>query len=234
MDEQTQKIIEDQMKIIPEDVATAIISVEYQAKLQEIIKRQRLLIDQAGKLEMETSLVMIGLEPVANYTNNIQKELNINIIRAKEIAMDVNENIFKPVRESLQKMNADLEGGGDNEEGEKEGESEPEVTKFTNSNETSLNRDQILNEIENPILNHPNVAVQAPVKTATTQEIEIRPSQTIETIPGQEVKDIPRDIVQSKLMGTTTTTKQVVSIKSESKLPEVTKKSVDPYREPFN
>src|ERR1035437_9028794 len=105
MGEETQKIITEQMKNIPEDVALAIISVEYQAKLQEVVKRQKLLIDQAGKLEMETTLVMIGLEPLADYAGNLQRELSLPMVRAKDIAMDVSEHIFKPVRDSLQAMN---------------------------------------------------------------------------------------------------------------------------------
>lgn len=223
IDQETQKIIAEQMKKLPKDVVEAIISVDYKTKLVEITHRQKLLIDQAGKLEMETTLVMIGLEPLSDFIANIEREMAVNNIRAKEIAMDVSENIFKPIRDSLQKMNTDMEGG---EEGEGEEKiNEPEVTKFTNSNETDLNRDQILDEIENPVMNH------APVST----EVEIRPAQELETIPGQRVKDIPTNIVEAKMTGTTNITKQVVNIKTETKLPEVTPKAqrVDPYREPL-
>lgn len=150
MDEEIQKIIDQQIEILPKEVRQAIISIDYKTKLQEITKRQRLLIDQAAKLEMETTLVMIGLEPLADYTENLQRELNIPIVRAKEIAIDVNENIFKPIRGSLQAMNEaaeETEKSGQNPLEAKNGEALP---RFTNSNETNLNRDQILNEIENP------------------------------------------------------------------------------------
>ena len=72
MDEETQKIVMEQMKNLPSDVREAILSVDYKIKLQEITKRQRLMIDQAGKLEMETTLVVIGLEPLADFVENIQ------------------------------------------------------------------------------------------------------------------------------------------------------------------
>ena len=111
MDSETQKTIDEQIARIPTDVREAIISVDYKTKLVEITKRQRLLIDQAGKLEMETTLVMIGLEPLADFIANIQREMGLNTIRAKEVAMDVSENIFKPIRESLYKMNQENEQG---------------------------------------------------------------------------------------------------------------------------
>jgi len=227
MDQETQKIIAEQMKKLPKDVVAAIISVDYKTKLQEITKRQRLLIDQAGKLEMETTLVMIGLEPLADFIGNIQREMGIDTIRAKEVAMDVSENIFKPIRDSLQKMNTDMENepSKNSEVLGGQGSEEPEVTKFTNSNETDLNRDQILDEIENPVLNHTPLrqdsAGQVPVKT----EIEIRPKQEI-------------NIYENKMTSVTVTPQQVVTAKPENKLPEVTKRpynsSNDPYREPLN
>ena len=105
MDQETEKIIADQMKNLPKDVLAAITSVDYKTKLQEITQRQKLLIDQAAKLEMETTLVMIGLEPLADYVGNLQREMEIPIVRAKEISLDVSENIFKPIRESLRAMN---------------------------------------------------------------------------------------------------------------------------------
>ncbi len=250
MDEETQKIIEEQMKILPVDVKTAIISVDYKTKLEEITKRQRLMIDQAGKLEMETTLVMIGLEPLADYMDNIERELDVNNMRAKDIAMDVSEHIFKPIRESLQKMNDDLEKETGDEEiiaEEKTGGMGEEVT-FTNNNEENLNRDQILNEIENPIPNRQATVIEEKIKEekVVTEEvankIEIRPLQAIEirenkelnTVPGEVVKDNVVNILETKMSGTTVTNKQNIEVKPEIKLPEITEKKVassDPYRE---
>jgi hypothetical protein len=180
---------------------------------------------------------MIGLEPLSDFIANIEREMAVNNIRAKEIAMDVSENIFKPIRDSLQKMNTDMEPTNNSEvidgQGQTNNGDELPVTKFTNSNETDLNRDQILNEIENPVMNRPSLVESNKTEIKPTQEIEIRPTQELETIPGQGVKDIPADIVTAKMTGTTTTNKEIVNVKTESKLPEVTKRSVDPYREPL-
>jgi hypothetical protein len=251
MDEETQKIITEQMKKLPKDVMDAIISVDYKTKLQEITKRQRLMIDQAGKLEMETTLVMIGLEPLNDFVDNIEREFGVNSIRAKEIAMDVSEHIFKPIRDSLQKMN---DAAKDDDGAVEGGEIEPPATKFTNTTEPNLNRDQILNEIENPIPNHSNFSKTIPEQQGFPEqilaksehlELDVPPSQTLETVPGQEVKDVAKEavtpnnlgnnIVESKMTSTTITPQQIVNAKPEIKLPEIDKKrptsGADPYRE---
>lgn len=238
MDDETQKIISDQLKKLPSDVKEAIVSVDYKTKLQEITKRQRLLIDQAAKLEMETTLVMIGLEPLVDYISNLQREMGLTETRAKEVAVDVSDNIFKPIRESLRAMNEEVLAP-------ESGASEPEekVIRFTNTNETSLNRDQILNEIENPsIIEGGDRSMHLTSKPTVSTELEIRPDQELETLPGEKVKevirntDIGENILQAKMTKPTVITQQLVEVKSEIKLPEVKKRptsGIDPYREPI-
>lgn len=225
MDEETQKIIAEQLKHLPQDVREAIVSVDYQTKFQQITVRQKLLIDQAAKLDKETTLVMIGLVPLANYVKNIQEALDTNETRAKEIALDISSNIFKPIRESLQAMNMKME--------EEEAVinqptnlvDEQEVVKFTNTNETSLNRDQILREIENPSL----------IGQENQTTLEIRPKQEIETVPGQTVKNIFPDIVTAKMTTPTMVNVQITTATPEIKLPVIEKRKpsdgIDPYRE---
>jgi hypothetical protein len=242
MDEETQKIIQEQIKNLPNDVREAIVAVDYSTKLQEITKRQRLLIDQAAKLEMETTLVMIGLEPLADFIENIKRELVVNELRAKDIAMDVSEHIFKPIRTSLQTMNtvAEEEDAGPNAE-------EPVAPKFTNTNEIGLNRDQILNEIENPaIIAGGDRSIQMSSEVKTT-ELEVRPTQELETLPGEGVKDITKvaetNVFEAKMTSPTISTQQIINKKPETKLPELntsteTEKKrptsgTDPYREPL-
>jgi hypothetical protein len=249
MDEETQKIIEEQMKILPADVKTAIISVDYKKKLEEITKRQRLMIDQAGKLEMETTLVMIGLEPLADYIDNIVRELGLNEVRAKEVAIDVSDNIFKPIRESLQKMNDDLEeeAGGEETPREEKVDGIGDEVRFTNSNEEGLEREQILNEIENPISNRQNTIIEdKKEETKEIQnEIEIRPLQEIQIRDTPEIKTTEFEskkeetpILNNKLSEANINNKQEIEIKPTIKLPETTEKKVsttnlDPYREPI-
>jgi hypothetical protein len=196
MDEKTQKLIADQMKILPKDVMQAIVSVDYKSKLREITSRQKLFIDQGGKLEMETTLVMIGLEPLSDYITNLQKELGVTYTKAKEVAMDVSENIFKPIRDSLRVMDESLKNPTPKTE-------EP-VTKFTNSNETTLNRDQILKEIEDPsLIDGGNRNIQ------------------IEIAPKPALPSVITNTVETKLTAPTVGPQQIINVKPETKVPEI-------------
>ncbi len=249
MDNETQKLIDSQLKLLPKNVKEAIVSVDYKTKLQEITQKQKLLIDQAGKLEMETTLVMIGLEPLADYIANIQRELGVTSVKAQEIARDVSESIFKPIRDSLYAMNQDNEEGeGENTEEKGVIQTESRLTgpRSTDSNDSDLNRDQILNEIENPSLIGNTLNNFQKMAVNTTREIE-----TLDEVPYQQdikVVDEPKvaktepeatkSILESKLSGITISSQRVVEAEPEHKLPEIEKRrpfgGVDPYREEIN
>jgi hypothetical protein len=252
MDSETEKIIAEQMNKLPEDVVAAIISVDYKAKLQDITKRQKLMIDQIGKVEMETTLVMLGLEPVADFAGNLQRELEVTAERAKEIATDISENIFKPIRVSLKKMNDAEFGIVDDDMPPDSLDEEPPATKFTNSNNTDLNRDQILNEIENPtpyrsaIVKTPeNIPTEQKTAEVEASPVAIKTNQEIAIVPNEGVKNIDSNILESKLAGPAVNVQQIINAKPESKLPEITKpplegekkrpsSGIDPYREPLS
>ena len=136
MDEETKKIISDQMAILPEDVKKAITSVDYTTQLQEVVKRNHLLIDQAGALETETTLTLLGLEALKDYVENISRELSLPREKALIVAHDVDELIFKNIRESLQKIN-------DESLAEEEEIQEREQSEI-------LNRESVMSGIENP------------------------------------------------------------------------------------
>jgi hypothetical protein len=127
-------------------------------------------------------------------------------------------------------------------------DTETETTEEDRPNETNLDRNQILNEIENPETigggtgtmnfskNIPAKIEENKITTVTTKK-----PQDIEIIPGQVVRDVTKkttsDILKDKMTGTTITPQQIVNVKTETKLPEIEKKrptsGVDAYREPL-
>ena len=82
----------------------AISSVDLREKIKKIADKNKLHIDQAGNLENETMLVMLGLEPTDDYKENIRRELNITRDRAQAVTADVDKEIFSAIRESLRKI----------------------------------------------------------------------------------------------------------------------------------
>jgi hypothetical protein len=186
---------------------------------------------------METTLVMIGLEPLADYVANLQRELNIPLMKAKEIALDISEHIFKPIRESLQKMNE--------ESMEEEGTADKEIERAQIESETdsqnNLDREQILDEIENPVPNRPslqqNPMGQSPAVN-TSGQLETKPNQGLEIRPVQNIEIRPsQNLIEDKMKNSTIVSEQIIHAVPETKLPEVKKKpysGIDPYKEPLN
>jgi len=99
------KDFKDYIKNLPLELRRAIFSIDYPQKLQEIVKNNKLMIDQAGKLEAETTLVIVGIEPMDKYVNNLISHAGLSNIQASIVAHDVNESIFKNIRDSLKKIN---------------------------------------------------------------------------------------------------------------------------------
>ncbi len=103
MDE-AREILKDQFERLPEDVRTAITSVDLRNKLRSVAEKHRLHVDQAGALENETMLVMLGLEHPRDYIQNLEREAQVSASEARGIAEDINKEIFRQVRESLKKI----------------------------------------------------------------------------------------------------------------------------------
>ena len=99
-----QEIIKEQLPRLPKNVRDAISSIDLGDKIKKIADKNMLHIDQAGNLETETVLVMLGLEPTADYKENIRRELNVSRDRAQTITADIDKEIFMTIRESLKKI----------------------------------------------------------------------------------------------------------------------------------
>jgi len=96
--------LEDKFKNLPKDIQNAISSVSVGKTMEEIGKKYRLHVDKMNELFDETGLVMLGLTHPKDYIKNLQKRLVIDIDTVKKIAADINEQIFRPIRESLKEI----------------------------------------------------------------------------------------------------------------------------------
>jgi len=231
-DQQLKEYIDN----LPNEIRQAIFSVDYQKQLQEIVKRNRLLIDQAGKLEVETTLVMAGIEPMNEYNDNLVKNVGLNRNLATIVAHDVDELIFKNIREALKKI-AD------------------EEIQLETSNNTEPSKEQILSEIENPSLIKENSISlsslgsnsninRGPLPERLGQNIEIKRESLPEVIPESsilrkaEMSVLPKNIspvpniIEAKSTQTIVSPKQQIIVEEKTKLPEKPRTN-DPYREPI-
>ncbi|MCX6717207.1 MAG: hypothetical protein NTU76_00840 [Candidatus Taylorbacteria bacterium] len=250
---QDQDKIKEYLAKLPIDIKNIIYSLDYPKLLQEIVKKNRLLIDQAGKLEIETTLALAGLTQLKDYVDSLSKELGITKEKASEIAHDVDEMIFKNIRESLRKINSEEEESFvDNLE---EGIKVPEVS-------AEPSREEVISGIENPKdlrQKEDSVSISSlksnnPPEAFATENfkgIEIRKDNLPEIspeailpvkIPGkiametyhQNISPV-ENIIQSKNSSPVVIPREKIVITEKTKLPEITMtptiKKVDPYRE---
>lgn len=94
----------EKYKALPSELKDAIFSEEVAEKIQEIGGKYELYIDKIGELGNESGRVMLGLTHPKDFIKNLSERLGVDMEKAKEIAKDVNEQIFAKVRESLKKL----------------------------------------------------------------------------------------------------------------------------------
>lgn len=104
MENDTQTLVERRLQELPEDVRKAIEDANLGEHVQDIGADNHLHIDQIGKLEDETLLVMLGFTSVEDFPERIRAELNIAAEDAGIIAANINSEIFLPIRASMQKF----------------------------------------------------------------------------------------------------------------------------------
>lgn len=235
--------IKEYLEKLPQNIKDIMYSLDYPKLLQEIVTKNKLLIDQGGKLEVETTLVLSGLNPLREYVDNLSRELSVSKEKAREIAKDVDNFIFKNIRASLEKIN------------DEDTEAQQAIDQRV---KTELNKENILFGIENPrltkesdqsisisSLNSNNNTTVTPesftkgieVKKEISSEIPkgaiLPPKPLIKlenTMFHDNVSPIEKNIVETKKETDLIIPKETIIIEEKTKLPE--KPKADIYREP--
>ena len=242
---QDDKDFKDYIETLPAEIKQAIYSIDYPKKLQEIVKNNKLMIDQAGGLEAETTLVMAGIEPMDKYVSNLISNVGLSSIQASVVAHDVNETIFKNIRESLRKINDQLAGedkiisesekleaptkesvlaGIENPENIKVNEESVSISSLQSNSAKPEIHEEIDKGIEIKINNLPEIAPKAILPAISSLTSKQKESYHL-NIPPVE------NIVESKLTNTVIVPKQTIVVEEKTKLPEKSRLSTDPYRE---
>jgi hypothetical protein len=103
--------IKDRIAELPQDIQQAILSADFDKRVQNIASRHALHIDQMGTLGDETLLVMIGFSNPAEFSNHIVQQIHVSAEEAQRIATDINQEIFLPIRESMKKFAEEQRAG---------------------------------------------------------------------------------------------------------------------------
>jgi len=134
MQDYTEEQIGQMYDNLPEDLKEAIFSVDMSEIVEKIGKENQLNIEQVGNLANETGMVMLGVTHPNEFIANLADRLEVDKERARVMAGEINEQIFKPVRESIRKIHNIRE--------------EEEQVRDVGHSVSNINREDVLKEIE--------------------------------------------------------------------------------------
>lgn len=95
--------IQERLSLLPQPVRDAITSMNVQQLLKTLASEKKLHVDQWEILENEVYLALLGFEPAENLENNLKKEVGVDDEMAHELVGAINEKIFEPIREELER-----------------------------------------------------------------------------------------------------------------------------------
>lgn len=107
----TQEELVNRYEKLPQALKDAIFSEVNAEKMYALGKRNGLTIDQMGSVTSETGYVILGIAHPKDFVRNLKQKLNIDQEKVRQIAEDINREIFRPIREHLKDLYklADLE-----------------------------------------------------------------------------------------------------------------------------
>ncbi len=93
--------LKTRFELLPTELQTVILSSDYQMKLFEIAKKHKLTYEKLGQLELETTMVLLGMTPPDEYKADISDQLNLKGAELDELVGEINQDVFSPIREKL-------------------------------------------------------------------------------------------------------------------------------------
>ncbi len=104
METNTPQILQDKFASLPVELQQAITESGFIDKLRAISKDEKLMIDQGGALETEVLMVLLGVEALTSFEDNLIKELRLDKEKAKRISDLVGNQIFSPIHVHLEHL----------------------------------------------------------------------------------------------------------------------------------
>ena len=98
-----EQLIKEQFEKLPKSLQEAIEAAPWKSSVNEIVLLNKLSLEKAAIIERETMLIIYGLENPESYVENIMREAEIDGDTALTIAKSVDERIFKPIAEQVEK-----------------------------------------------------------------------------------------------------------------------------------
>jgi len=232
---------------LPQELKAAMSSVESSDVIQEIGKKYNLRVDQIGELASETGYLLIGITKPGDYIKNLKQQLQIDLVKARDIALEVNEKIFSKVKESLKKIHNLYEESGEKpplNETQKETKPPVELTlkhapekqEITSKTETEKNYFQKLSEnrrrvfpLRNENIEDKNLSKTAPENKKGFEQSKEKQEKTAE----QDDKEKTSFIIQTQESERRPPRETKINLNEKKEDTAENYKPEDPYREPL-
>ncbi len=111
MDQDNQKIIDEQLRSLPAPLQRAISLTPWRNIVSDISKKFNLDEKSASNLSTETMIVIYMFEKPSDFLRNIMRELSLDIARATMIASDIDKQVFAPILEKANELQAEAGEG---------------------------------------------------------------------------------------------------------------------------
>lgn len=89
---------------LPQETLQAINAVDWRNALLEIKTKKGFSIEKLEDLELETELMLCGLSNPSNYEKEIRERLDLSPMEAKAIVNEMNDKVFKKIRDAFAKI----------------------------------------------------------------------------------------------------------------------------------
>ncbi len=99
MTDKLKNIIKEEIVKLPKDTRAAIEAVDWASKVEEIGKKYLLNESETNDLQVETMLVMFGIDYADSYTTNIENKVGTTKDDAEKIAQEIYEKVFSPIND---------------------------------------------------------------------------------------------------------------------------------------
>jgi hypothetical protein len=103
------KFLEEQIREAPKEIRNFLAQKEWRDAVQKIIQKNNFSSDQQTALENEIIFVILDLEPREGFKENIINSVGIQEIMAREIELEVNQNIFNKINRPTTPENKKIE-----------------------------------------------------------------------------------------------------------------------------
>ena len=98
-----EKAFAERLALLPPVVQQAIQSADLEKHLRALADSHKLHIDQWELLENEVKLALLGFEDAEKLPDNLRDVVGVDAQTANDLAVAINNEIFEPIREELER-----------------------------------------------------------------------------------------------------------------------------------